>query len=96
MFRIEFENGQPARVICDTAEEAKAIMQNGHVADGNGRGGKSGVVRGYLAKHPTAKPAQVAAALAADGVSVTPALVSLVKTSLRPKRKTRHKAAAAK
>lgn len=96
MFRIEFENGRPARVICDTAEEAKAIMQGGHVANGNGRGEKSGAVRNYLAKHPKAKPAEVAAALAADDVSGTPASVSSVKTSLRPKRRTRRKTTASK
>ena len=92
MFKIEFENGQPVRVACDTAEEARAMMQSGHVA--NGRGGKSTAVREYLAANPGAKPAQVAAALAADGVTVTPALVSAVKASLKPKRKTRRKAAA--
>ena len=47
---------------------------------------KSEEIRNYLAKHRKATPIQVKEALAEQGIDVTPALVSQVKSKLRKKR----------
>ena len=90
MYRIEFENGAPVAVSCDTADEARAIMLGALKPNGqrtpllaaNGHGHKTDAVRGFLAKFPNAKPADVVAALKLAGVDVKANMVSAVKGKL--------------
>lgn len=56
---------------------------------------KSAAIREYLAKHPSASPADVAKALSKNGVKVTPQLVSNVKLAASKKPKTRKRKATA-
>lgn len=90
MYRIEFDNGHPSAVTCDSIEELHAVMSNGF--GGASTSDKPGVQNGasmtanakrYLQANPDAKPLQVVAALAAEGVNVTPSIVSAAKQSLR-------------
>lgn len=54
---------------------------------------KSEEIRNYLAKHHRATPTQVKAALAEEGIEVTPTLVSQVKSKRRKKRPRRTQSA---
>lgn len=49
---------------------------------------KSEAIRDYYAANPTAKPKEVAEALSKQGISVTPAFVSTIRSTSKTKKKT--------
>jgi hypothetical protein len=57
---------------------------------------KSKAIKDYLAEKPRTAPKDVAAALKEQGVDVTPAYVSTIKTSMKKRKRGRRKKAAAK
>ena len=57
-------------------------MAKKSASGGNERGGKSEAIRVYMRANPEAKPKAVTAALAEQGIEVTPNLVSIVKAKM--------------
>lgn len=57
---------------------------------------KAQAVRDFLAANPEAKPAEVVAGLGAQGVEISTNYVSVVKSSLKPKRRKQRRKARAK
>ena len=64
-------------------------------ASENGQGSKTQAVIGYFKEHRKARPAEVSAALAEQGIEVSPAYVSNIKSTSKKRRSGKRKARAA-
>ena len=72
----------------------KSNGENAGEPNGSGRETKSAAIRRYLQQHKQSKPKEVVAALLADGVTVSPNMVSLIRAHAGV-RKARRKASEA-
>jgi hypothetical protein len=66
----------------------------GSTGGGPERGAKSNAIRAYLAEHKNAKPKEVVAALKAQGMEVSPNMVSILRAKAKVRKAKRNVAAA--